>query len=119
MLTLHPERTLQFHENYFNEFYLNLSENDQEKIEYILDMIKKLQWIPKRFIKHIEGTAGLYKIRVRSGVVNYRIFCFFDSGSKVILLNGFKKKSQKTPGKELDLALNLMKIYKENKVNRI
>lgn len=117
MLTLHPERTLRFYENYFNEFYLNLSENDQEKVEYILDMIKKLQWIPKRFLKYIEGTAGLYEIRVRSGVSNYRIFCFFDSGSRIILLNGFKKKSQKTPRKELDLALKFMKIYKENKVN--
>jgi phage-related protein len=119
MLTLHPERTLQFHENYFKEFYLNLPENDREKIEYILDMIKKLQWIPKRFLKHIEGTAGLYEIRAKSGVFNYRIFCFFDSGSRVILLNGFTKKSQKTPAKELDLALNLMRIYKKNKVNRI
>jgi hypothetical protein len=68
MLTLHPERTILFYKNYFNEFYLNLSENDQEKIEYILDMIKKLQWIPKRFLNHIEGTTGLYEIRVRSGV---------------------------------------------------
>ena len=119
MLTLHPERTLLFYENYFRNFYLNLSENDQEKTEYVFDMIKKLQWIPKRFLKHIDGTAGLYEIRVRSGVCNYRIFCLFDSGSKVILLNGFKKKSQKIPKKVLDFALNLMKAYKENKVNRI
>ncbi len=42
---------------------------------------------------------------------------FFDKGRLIILLNGFQKKSQKTPKKEIDLAIRLMKEYYENKKN--
>jgi len=34
----------------------------------------------------------------------------------VILLDGFKKKTQKTPGKEIDRALKLMKDYYLEKI---
>jgi phage-related protein len=90
---------------------LSLEEKDQEKIEYVFDIVKNLQWIPKKFLKHIEGTEGLFEIRVSSGQNEFRIFCFFDSGRIVILLSGFKKKTQKTPRKEIDHALKLMKDY--------
>jgi phage-related protein len=67
--------------------------------------------LTKKFLKHIEGTDGLFEIRVSSGQNEFRIFCFFDSGMLVILLSGFKKKNQKTPKKEIDRALKLMKEY--------
>jgi phage-related protein len=43
------------------------------------------------------------------------IFCCFDSGRIVILFNGFQKKSQKTPKKEIDKALKLMDEYFKQK----
>tara|TARA_R110001592_G_scaffold362545_1_gene676750 strand:+ start:7308 stop:7469 length:162 start_codon:yes stop_codon:yes gene_type:complete len=39
------------------------------------------------------------------------VFCFFDKGKLVILLNGFQKKSQKTPPKEIEKASKLMDQY--------
>ena len=42
-------------------------------------------------------------------------FFFFDNGKLVILLNGFQKKTQKTPKNELDKALRLMKEYYQEK----
>jgi phage-related protein len=105
------KRKIQFFRHYFLDFYLSLEEKDQEKIEYVFDIVKNLQWIPKKFLKHIEGTEGLFEIRVSSGQNEFRIFCFFDSGRIVILLSGFKKKTQKTPRKEIDHALKLMKDY--------
>jgi phage-related protein len=45
----------------------------------------------------------------------WRVFCFFDKGKLVILLNGFQKKKQKTPKKEIDKALNLMESYYKEK----
>jgi phage-related protein len=118
MLTLYSERTIHFHEDFFKDFFLDLPENEQEKILYVLDLVKKLRWVPEKFLKHMRQTEGLFEIRVRAGHVDYRIFCFFDSDSRVILLNGFKKKSQKTPAKELNIAVNLMRTYKENKTRR-
>jgi phage-related protein len=41
----------------------------------------------------------------------FRVFCCFDAGRIVILFNGFQKKSQKTPKKEIEKALKLKQEY--------
>ncbi|HRB68129.1 MAG TPA: type II toxin-antitoxin system RelE/ParE family toxin [Chitinophagales bacterium] len=48
----------------------------------------------------------------------YRIFCCFDKGNLVVLFNGFQKKTQKTPKKEIDLALKLKDEYFNEKKKR-
>jgi phage-related protein len=60
-------------------------------------------------LKHIENTEGLFEIRVHQGSDAFRIFCFFDQGQLVVLANGFQKKTQKTPKKEIDKALKIKK----------
>jgi phage-related protein len=66
-------------------------------------------------LKLIESTNGLYKARIQLGSNIWRVFCFFDKGRLVILLNGFQKKTKKTPKNEIEKALNLMNEYYENK----
>lgn len=56
----------------------------------------------------MEGTKGLYEIRVEVGSNIYRIFAFFDKGNLVILGNAFQKKTQKTPKIEIEKALKIM-----------
>ena len=63
----------------------------------------------------MEGSDGLYEIRVSSGNNIFRIFCFFDEGKLVILLNGFQKKTQKTPKSEIERAEKLKTKYYEDK----
>ncbi len=58
---------------------------------------------------------GIFEIRVSSANNIFRIFCFFDEGQLVILLNGFQKKTQKTPTEELERAKKLKKQYYEDK----
>ena len=77
-------------------------------------MLKYLEVIPEKYLKHIEE-ADLYEIRVSFGNNIFRIFCFFDKGRLVIILNGFQKKTQKTPKTEIDRALKLKKEYYEEK----
>ncbi|WP_342747918.1 type II toxin-antitoxin system RelE/ParE family toxin [Mongoliibacter ruber] len=49
----------------------------------------------------------------------WRVFCFFDEGKLVILLNGFQKKTQKTPTKEIEKAAKLMdEYYTEKEVQK-
>jgi len=43
------------------------------------------------------------------------VFCCFDSGRIVVLFNGFQKKSQKTPKKEIEKALKIKEDYFKNK----
>ncbi|WP_307427049.1 type II toxin-antitoxin system RelE/ParE family toxin [Chryseobacterium sp. MDT2-18] len=45
----------------------------------------------------------------------YRVFFCFDEGKLVVLFNGFQKKSQKTPKKEVEKALKIMAQYYEHK----
>lgn len=115
------ERIIIFHQSYFIEFYLQQKESVQEKIEYVFKVIRLVQHIPTKFLKHIEGTDGLYEIRIEFESNIYRIFCCFDKGNLVVLFNVFQKKTQKTPNKEIELALKLKEEYfnskKRNKMN--
>ena len=104
-------REIQFYKKYFVDFYLSLDSNVQEKIEYVFKVIRTVDRIPQKFLKHIENTDGLYEIRIKVGSDIYRVFCCFDEGKIVILFNGFQKKSQKTPKKEIDKALKLKQEY--------
>jgi phage-related protein len=61
------------------------------------------------------GSTGIFEIRVEVGSDIYRVFSFFDKGQLIILLNGFQKKSQKTPTTELELAEKLKKQYFDEK----
>ena len=108
-------RKIIFHEHYFLDFYLTQSLKVQEKIEYVFKIIKTVQNVPKKFLDHMTGTDGLYEIRIEFESNIYRIFCCFDKGSLVVLFNGFQKKTQKTPKKEIDLAMKLKNEYFNSK----
>lgn len=67
----------------------------------------------------IEDVKGLYEIRVEYESNIYRIFCCFDKGNLVVLFNGFQKKTQKTPNKEIYKAEKIMEEYfNEQKGNK-
>ena len=53
----------------------------------------------------------MYEIRIEYQSNIYRIFCCFDKGKLVVLLNGFQKKTQKTPANEIEKAEKLMNEY--------
>ncbi len=80
-----------------------------------LRIIETQKIIPLDYLKHIEGTDGLYEIRVIQGGNIFRIFCFFDKGQVIILSNGFQKKTQKTPKQEIEKALKIKKEYETEK----
>ena len=70
---------------------------------------------PGKVFQTLEGTKGLYEIRVEVGNNIYRIFSFFDHGSVVVVGNAYLKKTQKTPKKEIEKALRIMEEYKNEK----
>lgn len=104
-------RQIIFYENHFIDFYLKQKETVQEKIEYVFKILRTVQNIPKKFLEHLSGTDGLYEIRIEYEGNIFRIFCCFDKGNLVVLFNAFQKKSQKTPKKEIELALRLKTEY--------
>ncbi len=104
-------REIRIYKRYFFDFYGNQTNEVQVKIEWTLGLLKDLDRIPEKYFKHIEGTKGLYEVRVQVGSNIFRIFSFFDKGNIVVLGNGFQKKTQKTPKQEIDLALKIMEEY--------
>ena len=108
-------RRIIFYGTYFVDFYSDQPIKVQEKIEYVFGLVKQVENVPKKFLKNIEGVKGLYEIRIEYESNIYRIFCCFDKGRLVVLFNGFQKKSQKTPSKEIKKADKLMKEYFDQK----
>lgn len=86
------------------EFLDTLSPKAAQKITWVLSLVEELPRIPKKWLKHLTGTDGLYEVRVQLGSDIYRIFCFFHQGQLVILTHGFVKKSNKTPKGEIEKA---------------
>jgi phage-related protein len=103
------------YKNYFEDFLKEQPIKVQNKIFKILEAIETLERIPTNYLKLIVGTRGLYEARIQLGSDIWRVFCFFDKGKLVILLNGFQKKTQKTPKNEIEKAITLMEAYYENR----
>jgi phage-related protein len=105
------------YKEYFVNFYKAQEEKIQEKIEYVLDLVRFERQVPKKFFKALENTDGIYEVRVITTFKSIRILCFLDDGNLVVLTNCFVKKTQKTPRKEIKLAEKLKKEYLRDKNN--
>lgn len=108
-------RTIIFYKDYFQDFFVKQRDKVRDKIIWTLELIEDIQKIPETYLKHMKNTDGLFEIRVQQGSDIFRIFCFFDQGQLVILMNGFQKKTQKTPKKEIIKALKIKEEYENSK----
>lgn len=61
---------------------------------------------------------GIYEIRAKVASDITRVLYFFAVDQKIILTNGFDKKTQKTPASEIALAKKYRKDYFEHKKNK-
>ncbi|MNY21814.1 hypothetical protein D3C86_1553840 [compost metagenome] len=104
-------RNIFYYKNYYLDFFKSLKPEAQKKLNWTLQLIATVDRIPEKYFKHLTGSTGLYEVRVEVGSNIYRVFCFFDKGKLIILINGFQKKSQTTPRNELQLAERLKKQY--------
>ena len=109
------KRELFFFKNYFKDFYDKQRPKVKKRIIWTLKVIEDVERIPEIYFKHIEGSDGIYEIRVQSGNDIFRIFSFFDKNKLIIVGHGFQKKTQKTPQNQLDLAQKIRKEYYESK----
>lgn len=104
-------REIYYYESYYLDFFNSLKEKVQKKFNWTLQLIATQERISEKYFKHITDSSGIFEIRVEYDSDIYRVFSFFDKGNLIILVNGFQKKSQRTPKKELELAEKLKKRY--------
>ena len=92
------------------EFILKQDNKMQAKIFKNLELLEiRGNELREPFSKHIED--GIFEIRNKVGNDITRIFYFFVIGQKIILTNGFVKKTQKTPSQEIKRAENEYNDY--------
>jgi putative addiction module killer protein len=107
------ERKIKTYGGYFDKFMNTLTDEEQDKIQYGLMLLKTQDKIPAKFIGHIKD--GLFELRIEYNGNIYRVFFIFDEGQIVVLFNGFQKKNQKTPPNEIKKAINLKEEYYADK----
>jgi len=108
-------RDIFYYKGYYLDFFNKLKPDVRKKLNWTLQLIASLDRIPDKYFKHITGSTGLFEIRVEVGSDIYRVFSFFDKGQLVVIVNGFQKKTQKTPKNEIELAEKLKKQYFDEK----
>jgi phage-related protein len=108
-------RKIFYYNRYYLDFFDTLNQDVKTKFNWTLKLIETLDRVPKKYFEHIKESTGLYEIRVEVGNNIYRVFSFFDEGKLIVLVNGFQKKTQKTPKNEIERAEKLKKQYFDEK----
>ena len=65
------------YKHYFEEFFAAQPQKVRDKIIKVLDIIEQIERVPAQYLKFIEGTNGLFEVRVQLASNIFRIFCFF------------------------------------------
>ena len=95
------------------EFLLSVDKKMRSRIYKTLDLlVANGSALRMPYSKHL--VDGIFEIRVISGSDISRVLYFFVVGRKIVLTNGFIKKTQKTPKNEIELA----KKYRNEFLNR-
>ena len=108
-------RKLVFYKDYYDVFIKNQRPRVQAKIFWTIILIENIEKVPSKYLKYIIGSNGVFEIRILTRNDIFRIFCFFNKQNELVLINGFQKKTQKTPQNEIDKALKIKHDYENEK----
>ncbi len=98
---MEPLRHIDFYEDHFYVFYSTLDEKAQEKIDFVLEILRNQRRVPQNYVKHITNSDGIYEIIAPARGNAYRVLFFFkegdliNGGNEIVLVNGFMKKNKK------------------------
>ncbi len=94
------------------DFLLSLNIKMRAKLLGILKILEeKGNQLREPYSKHLED--GIFEVRAKVGTDITRVLYFFYYDGKIILTNGFVKKTQKTPVNEIQLAKKRRNEYIE------
>ena len=86
-----------------------LAKDLQARFLHVAEMLEDLgpQRVGEPHVKHLEGKLWEMRMRGKDGIA--RAIYFAASGRRLIVVRVFAKKTQKTPGREVELAKQRMK----------
>ena len=83
------------------------------KLHMIISLLKeKGAAVPMPYFRHIKGE--IYELRIISGHDSFRILCFFTHSREIVLTNGFRKSTLRTPEKEIKVAEKRLNEFKRS-----
>lgn len=92
------------------QFLLDLPEKMRAKALYSISLLEEFgNALREPYSKSLGD--GLFELRIKFASDISRIFYFFVVDNKIILTNGFIKKTMKTPKSELELARRYKQDY--------
>lgn len=96
------------------DFILSLDTKMKAKVLGIIDVLEEYgTQLREPYSKHLDD--GIFEIRGKVGTDITRVLYFFYYGKRIILTNGFIKKTQQTPKNEIKLA----KAYRKDFLERM
>lgn len=90
-------------------FIASLPIEAQFRLDLIVSMLETEGRLVAPYGEKVEGQKGLFEIRVKDSSGQYRVFYVYADKDVIYLLNGFMKKTQKTPLAEIRKALKIKK----------
>jgi phage-related protein len=93
------------------EFLDSLSDQHAQKVVWVFRVVERFDLVPQQYFKKLVGTDDIWEIRVQIAGNSYRLLGFFHGATLLILTSAFSKKQQKTPSREIDLAMERRKDY--------
>ncbi len=100
----------------FDAFLKELDNTTISKFEQVIEILTTIKVIPVKFVKKLQGT-DFYEMRVSVGYNEYRTIIFsidadnIIESTKIVLINGFLKKSTKQYKKEIQKAVKILDSY--------
>lgn len=109
-------RTIKFYrlpngQSPIEEFLDSLTGKQAQKVLWVLQLIEELETVPRQYFKKLVNTEDIWEVRIQFGNNIFRLLGFFENGKLLILTNGFAKKTQKTPAREIELAVRRKHAY--------
>ena len=95
-------------------FLDSLSAKEAQKVAWVLKLIQELEFVSTIYYKQLTNTDGIVEVRIQIGKNHFRLLGFEHKDVFIFLTNGFKKKDQKVPKSEIELAQSRRREYLEN-----
>lgn len=115
----------------FQVLFYDKPDGTEPAKEFILNLDKKMRAKMLRTVEMLQhnGTDlrepnskplgdGIFELRAKVGSDISRVLYFFIVGRRIILTNGFIKKTAKTPAREIELAKRYRAEYLSRKENQ-
>lgn len=100
------------------DFLDSLSGKVAQKVAWVLRLVEDLDIVPANYLKKLVNSQEIWECRIQLGSNIYRIFCFFEGKSIIVLTHGIVKKTQKTPPHEIEKAETYRKAYLQRRLKK-